>query len=255
MNIPHQSALCRAMFLACALSGAATAQTAANAFFDDSQMHVINITMAPSDWSTLLQNYLLDTYYSASMTWNGQSVSFGIRSHGGRQQERGIKPNLDFNFGVHYTPGQTFQGLEFVLLKANNEDPSNLHEWMSMKLYRAMGLPAPREAPAQLYVNGQLLGFYYIVEHEDDNAGNFLTRNFGENGGYLYDWRYGNGYEFGNLGVNPFSYAPFLEIKSNQLAPDLQTFANFIQAVNAPATNEATYIAGLSAYMNPQTTS
>jgi len=231
------------------MPGAATAQTDANAFFDDTQVQVINVTMAPSDWTTLQQNYLLDTYYPATMAWNGTSVTFGIRSHGGGTRSP-IKPNLDFNFS-HYTAGQTFLGLEFVLLKANNEDASNLHDWISMKLYRAMGLTAPREAPAQLFLNGQLLGFYYIVEHLDDNGGYFLTRNFGEDGGYLYEWEYGLAYEFGNLGTDPNSYASFLELKSNQASPDLQNFANFIQAVNAPVSSETTYIAGLSPYMNP----
>src|ERR1700722_12049933 len=114
MNIPRNLRFFRIVVTALAFSGAASAQTAANAFFDDTQMHVINITMTPSDWSTLLQNYLLDTYYNASMTWNGQSVTFGIRSHGDGSRS-GIKPNLDFNF-VYYTPGQTFLGLGFVLM-------------------------------------------------------------------------------------------------------------------------------------------
>jgi len=250
MRIPKILSLFPVIAAGVVLAGAASAQTAANAFFDDTQVQIVNVTMAPSDWATLQQNYLLDTYYPATMTWNGQAVTFGVRSHGDGSRSA-IKPNLDFNFG-HYTTGQTFLGLEFVLMKANNEDPSNLREWTSMKLYRAMGLPAPREAPAQLYINGQLLGFYYIVEHEDDKAGYFLTRNFGENGGYLYEWEYGNGYEFGNLGTDPNSYSAYLSLKSNQATPDLQNFVNFIQAVNAPTTSEATYIAGLLPYMDPK---
>jgi len=230
------------------ISGEALAQTAANAFLDDTQVQVINVTMAASDWTALQQNYLLDTYYHASMTWNGTSVTFGIRSHGGNGSRSPIKPNLDFNF-AHYTTGQTFLGLPFILMKANNEDPSNLHEWISMKLYRKMGLPAPREAPAQLFINGQLLGFYYIVEHEDEN---FVTRDFGEDGGYLYEWEYGNYYEWGNLGTNPSSYSQYLDLKTDQAAPDLTTFVNFIQAVNAPTSSETAYIGGLAPYMDPK---
>jgi uncharacterized protein (TIGR03437 family) len=248
INILHDFRLLHMALAAVAFTGAATAQTAANAFLDDTQVQVINVTMAPSDWTALQQNYLLDTYYHASMTWNGSSVAFGIRSHGGNGSRSPIKPNLDFNF-AHYSASQTFLGLSFVILKANNEDPSDLHEWISMKLYRAMGLPAPREAPAQLFINGQLLGFYYIVEHEDDA---FVQRDFGEDGGYLYEWEYGQEYEFGNLGTDPNSYAAFLDLKSDQTSPDLQTFVNFIQAVNAPASSETSYITGLSAYMNPK---
>ncbi len=248
MNILPKLRLSRVILCVVAVAGVVQAQTPANAFFDDTQVQVINVTMAPADWAALQQNYLLDTYYHANMTWKGESIDLGIRSHGGSGSRSPIKPNLDFNF-AHYTANQTFHGLPFVLLKANNEDSSNLHEWISMKLYRAMGLPAPREAPAQLFVNNQLLGFYYIVEHEDVN---FLQRDFGESGGYLYEWEYGQEYEFGNLGPNPNSYAAFLELKTDQTSPDLQTFVNFIQAVNAPTSSESGYITGLSAYMNPK---
>ena len=180
---------------------------------------MINLTMNLNDWATLQQNYLLDAYYHATFTWNGISEDIGIRSHGGSSRSP-IKPNLDLNF-AHYEKNQTFLGLPFVIIKANNEDPSNLHEWISMKLFRKMGLPAPREAPAQVFLNGQLLGFYYIVEHEDET---FLQRDFGESGGYLYEWEYANNYEFENLGTDPSLYAQFLDLKTDQATPDLQTW-------------------------------
>ena len=226
------------------------AQALANPFLDDSQVQTIHLTMDPGDWATLQQNYLLDTYYHATFTWNGISEDIGVRSHGGGSRSP-IKPNLDVNF-AHYDKTQTFLGLPFVVLKANNEDASNLREWISMKLYRKMGIPAPREAPAQVFVNGQLLGFYYVVEHEDST---FLQRNFGENGGYLYEWQaIGDSYDFGNLGLDPSLYAPYLELKSDQTVPDLQTFANLVQAINQPASasfSDADFVQALSQYLDP----
>jgi uncharacterized protein (TIGR03437 family) len=198
----------------------------------------------------LLQNYESDTYYGASFTWNGILEEVGIRQHGGGSRSP-IKPNLDINFG-YYSKKQTFLGLPFILLKANNEDPSNLHEWLSMKLFRMMGFPAPREAPAQLYVNGQYFGFYMIVEHEDTT---FLQRNLGESGGYLYEWEFGDNYEFQNLGTDPSLYAPFLKLKTDQTAPDLQTFCNLVQVINQPSSasfTDANFIAALSQYIDPK---
>jgi len=232
-------------------SGAAYAQVQANPFFDDSTVQTINITMDPGDWATLQQNYLLDTYYHATFAWNGITENIGIRSHGGGSRSP-VKPNLDVNF-AHYTKTQTFLDLPFILLKANNEDASNLREWISMKLYRKMGIPAPREAPAQVYLNGQILGFYYIVEHEDET---FLQRDFGESGGYLYEWEATAGdYDFGNLGTDPTVYSAFLNLKTSQTASDLQTFENLVQVVNqAPSatfTNDA-FIAALSQYVDPK---
>jgi uncharacterized protein (TIGR03437 family) len=229
---------------------AAWAQTAAIPFFDDSVVQQINLTVGASDWASLLQNYESDTYYGASFAWNGVLEEVGIRQHGGASRSP-IKPNLDLNF-AHYAKKQTFLGLPFILLKANNEDPSNLHEWLAMKLFRMMGFPAPREAPAQLYVNGQYLGFYTIVEHEDAA---FLQRNFGESGGYLYEWQFADDYGFQNLGTDPSSYAQFLKLKSNQTAPDLQTFCNLVQVINQPSSatfTDADFIAALSQYIDPK---
>jgi uncharacterized protein (TIGR03437 family) len=233
-----------------ALAPAIFAQSAANPFFDDTAVQQINLTAAPSDWTSLLQNYESDTYYSASFTWNGILEEVGIRQHGNASRSP-IKPNLDVNF-AYYSKKQTFLGLSFVNLKANNEDPSNLREWVSMKFYRMMGFPASREAPAQLYVNGQYIGFYMIVEHLDTT---FLQRNLGDDGGYLYEWEDGDTYEFQNLGTNPSSYAQFLEVKTNQTTADLQTFCNLVQAVNQPIGStytNAQFIAGISQYIDPK---
>jgi len=229
---------------------AAMAQIQAIPFLDDSVVQQINLTVGASDWASLLQNYESDNYYSASFTWNGILEEVGIRQHGDGSRS-GIKPNLDINF-AYYSKKQTFLGLPAILLKANNEDPSNLREWVSMKFFRMMGFPAPREAPAQLYVNGQYFGFYMIVEREDTT---FLQRNLGETGGYLYEWQFDGAYEFQNLGGDPSLYAQFLKLKSNQTAPDLQTFCNLVQAVNQPSSptfSNADFIAGLSQYLDPK---
>lgn len=227
----------------------ATAQTQAIPFFDDSQVQTINLTMDPNLWALLQQYYELDTYYPGTFTWNGITENIAIRQHGGASRSP-IKPNLDLNF-AYYDKTQTFLGLPFVMIKANNEDPSNLREWLSMKLFRMMGLPAPREAPAQVFLNGQLLGFYFIVEHEDETL---LQRNFGESGGYLYEWEQNGSFEFNNLGTDPNLYAPLLESKTDQPTPDLQNFESLVQIINQPSSaafNDDQFIAALSAYLNP----
>jgi uncharacterized protein (TIGR03437 family) len=206
--------------------------------------------MAPSDWTTLQQNYELDTYYTATFTWNGISEDVGIRSHGGASRSP-VKPNLDVNF-AKYSKAQTLLGLPFIVLKANNEDASYMHEWFSMKLFRKMGIAAPREAPAQVFVNGQLLGFYFIVEHEDET---FLQRVFGESGGYLYEFQTSGAYNFNNLGTDPSLYAPLLKLKTNQAAPDLENFVNLVQVINKPSSStfsDDQFIAALSAYLDPR---
>ncbi|MGA3189997.1 MAG: CotH kinase family protein [Bryobacteraceae bacterium] len=227
------------------------AQAQINQFIDDTVVQQISLTVAPADWAAFLQNYLDSTYYHATFVWNGVSQDIGIRQHGGGSRSP-IKPNIDLNF-AHYTSSQTFFGENLLILKANNEDPSNLHEWISMKLFRKMGFPAPRESFATVTVNGTLLGFYMIVEHDDPA---FAQRNYGESSGSLYEWQnQGDEYDFGNLGTNPQLYAPYLELKSNQSAPDLQTFTNLVQVINQPSSSTFTndqFITALEQYLDPQ---
>ena len=224
----------------------ALAQVAALPYLNESKVHQINLTVDASDWATMLQNYTANTYYKANVTWDGYQVSAGIRQHGSGSRSP-IKPNIDVNF-AHYTKTQTFQGLPFVILKANNEDVSNLCEWFSMKFYRMMGFAAPREAPVAVSINGQYFGFYTLVEHPDAT---FAQRNFGETGGYLYEWDSDGSYEFGNLGADPSAYSQYLDVKTDQTTADLQTFCNLVQVVNQSG-SDADFIQALSQYIDPK---
>ena len=235
--------------LAFLVSAVAAAQTASNAFFNDTEVQIVNLTMAPADWQTLQENYLKKTWYHVTLTWNGViSGDAGVRSHGGTGSRSPVKPNLDVDF-ARYVAGQKYLGLPWVLLKANNQDPSNLREWLAMKLFRKAGLPGPREAPAQVYLNGKLLGLYYLVENID--AG-YAQRFLGEGSGYLYEWKYGDSFALNDLGSDPSVYGKYLDLKSGPSTnADLQTFAGFVQAVNRAGLTDSDYVAEISKYISP----
>jgi hypothetical protein len=77
-----------------------------------------------------------------------------------------------------------------------------------MKLFARLGLPAPREAHARLYVNGEYAGLYTIVEAVDKT---FLAAHFGQDDGYLYEYDYdvdGQPYRFEFRGSDPALYSP-----------------------------------------------
>ena len=52
-------------------------------------------------------------------------------------------------------PDQKFLGLKSMVLRNNTQDPSNLHEILSLSFFRRMGLLAPRKAQARLFVNNE----------------------------------------------------------------------------------------------------
>jgi len=208
----------------------ATAQTAAR-LFDDSSLQDVYLEVDPKDWQALRDNYLLDTYYPARFIWNNIVLDrVGIRSRGSGSRSP-EKPNLLVSFN-RYQSSQRLLGLAAVQLKANNQDPSLLREALAMKLFRRMGIPAPLEAPARLFVNGEFFGAYTLVENMDEA---FLLRNFGDDSGYLYDWQENrtDGYRFEYLGPDPALYVPAMwDPKTRKSDPDAAGIVAMVRAVN-----------------------
>jgi hypothetical protein len=213
-------------------------------FLDNTVIHDIRIDLDPNEWVTLKQNYLNDTYYHADVSSGAMAAAdVGIRSRG-RGSRSPNKPNLDVNIDK-YTKKQRFAGLGFFVLKANNQDASLMHEAVAFALFRKMGLPAPREAPARLYINGEYFGFYTIVEREDED---FLNRNLGEDGGDLFEWKPNAFYHFEDLGDDPAPYANLLDPKTNEDDPDYQKFIDMVKAINHSL--DADFVNAVSPYLD-----
>ena len=138
-------------------------------FFDDSVVHELKLWINSRDWETLKTNFLSNAYYPADFEWKGTTVrNVGIRSRGNGSRS-GFKPGLRVDID-RYSTTQKFLGLKSFVLRNNTQDPSQLHEWLSMHVFRRMGLSASREAFARLFVNNQYVGLYTIVESVDNGA-------------------------------------------------------------------------------------
>lgn len=235
-KFPSPLGVALATLLLGGLLGGAAAQTPSR-LFDDATLQDVHLFVDPADWQKLRENYLLDTYYPAKFVWNGIELArVGIRSRGSGSRSP-EKPNLLVAFN-RYDSNQKLFGLATVVLKANNQDASLLREVLAMKLFRRMGLPAPLEAPARLYVNGEFFGAYTLVESIDEA---FLRRNFGEDSGYLYDWQEDrtNGYRFEYLGPDPSAYVPTLwDPKTRKSSPDAAFIEAMVRAVNQAPDSE-----------------
>lgn len=217
-------------FLGIAASGGLAKGQTTTLLFDDWSVQDVWLTVDPADWKTLQDNYLKDTYYPAQFLWRDERVEMvGIRSRGSGSRSPD-KPNLLIAFN-RYDSKARMAGLPQVILKANNQDASLMRELIAMRMFRRMGLPAPREAPARLYINGEFYGAYTLVEVLDEA---FLRRNFGEDTGWLYDWNTADaGYRFEYLGDDPSLYCPALwSPKTRKSAPDGETIAAMVKAVN-----------------------
>lgn len=234
----------KTIFLAFCTAAFGFAQSNDGAFFDNSTVQEIRLTLRASDWQSLKDNYLDDTYYSSAFAWQDASLAnVGIRSRGSGSRSP-EKPNLTVKFSK-YVSGQRFLGLDTVTLKANNQDASLVKESVAMQFYGNFGVPVPREAPARLFINGEYFGYYTIVEAIDES---FLTRVFGESDGYLYEFNPVAGYHFGYLGDDPSAYSTMFEAKTHEKSPDTATLIELIRRVNQ--VSDAEFLNSVSAYLD-----
>ena len=177
----------RALALAILLLGAATpaaTQTQAE-LFDDTRLHTVEIVMHSRDWSDLQANFRSNDQYPCDVIWNGvrmRNVAVRSRGNGSRYQ---AKPGLELSFD-HYATQQRFLGLQSLVLDNLVTDPSMIREATAMALMRRLGVAAPREAPARLFVNGAYAGVYMMVEPVDTT---FAQKAFGAQG-LLFEYRW-----------------------------------------------------------------
>jgi spore coat protein CotH len=206
-------------------------------FFNGGVLHRIDLLMNSRDWAALKANFRTNDYYPADMRWLGQTIrNVGIRSRGGGSRNAS-KPGLRVDFN-RYEDGQTFLGETAFVLDNMTQDASGMHERIAMQFYAMMGIPAPREAHTQLFVNGEYAGLYAIVEEIDKR---FLTRVFGanatgiENDGYLFQYKYTNPWYFEYLGSALDPYATLLSPVTHENASTfalVDPFEQMIRAIN-----------------------
>ncbi len=209
--------------------GATAAGQTASDFFDPSVLHEIRLTVHEQDWKTLRERYTENIYFPCEFEWRGVfAYDAGVRSRGYGSRNP-VKPGLKVDFD-RYAPNQTFLGLKSVHLKNAAQDPSMLKERLSMELFRRMGLPAPRVAHARVYINERYAGVFVVVESIDKR---FLTRNFGENDGYLYQYEWDGPYNFDYRGSDPALYIPVpFKPETHEKDPDPLPLVEFIRTLN-----------------------
>jgi len=238
-----------------ALPPAARAQStdAAAAFFDDTVIHEIRLQVNSRDWQEMKDHWQEEINFPADFRWNDQVVrNVAIHSRGvGSRRPNKLSFHVSFD---HYTTGQTFLGLHAFILRNNAQDASNMRERLSMLFFRNLGLAAEREAHTRLYVNNQYVGLYTIIETYDTD---FLQKNFGENAGRLYEYKFDNDadhagvppFVFQYRGSDPALYVPSLfEPKTLEDDPQGEVIARFVQAISD--TGAAAWRTNVSAFLD-----
>jgi spore coat protein CotH len=200
---------------------ASEAQTTADLFSGQSLLR-IDLQLHSSDWSKLKENFQTNTYYPADFVWNGQTVrNAGIRSRG-RGSRNAHKPGLKVDFD-RYSTNQKFLGLKALVLDNLTQDPSGIHETVTMKFLARLGIPAPRESHVRLYVNNEFIGLYAVVEAVDKDM---LARLYGtvgedtQNDGWLYEFAWQEDWRFTDLGTDLAPYKLRFEATTHESESD-----------------------------------
>ncbi|MCU0248824.1 MAG: CotH kinase family protein [Vicinamibacterales bacterium] len=194
---------------------------AAGQFYSGTALHDLQITMKPDDWEALKANYAVDTYYPADFRWRDVTVpAIGVRSRGFGSRSA-TKPSLRLDFN-RYLLEQKFLALSAMILANTVQDPAMLNRRLSMSVFAAMELPAPRVVHARLFVNGEYVGLYEVVEAIEKA---FLKRAFGwdstgrkrRDEGHLFEYKWEDGYDWSYFGFDLARYTRLFEPKTHEL--------------------------------------
>lgn len=166
-------------------------------YFPQDKIVDVKITIDPEDFQDMLDNAAAEQFKQASVEYNGETFeNVAIRTKGNLSLNSVVNmPDSDrYSFKISFDEyvNQTLGGISKVNLNNNYSDNSYMQEFLSYELAEEMGLPTPKRSYVNVYVNGELWGFYLAVEQIGDA---YLERHFGKAYGTLYKANGGSGSE------------------------------------------------------------
>ncbi len=218
---------------------AAWSGEAAPDWFAAAQITEVRLTMAPADWEALRHEHQdllavlgptrFDTpppkpyhTYRAELAVDGVKVgAIGLRKRGFLGSSSFTRPSLGLRLD-EYEPARRWAGLRRLALNNNQQDASQMHQWLAYRVFAAAGVPAPRCRLVRVTLNQTNLGLYSGVEPVEAE---FLKRQFGSAEGNLYE---GVMSDFRPNWVNTF------ERKNHQTRSDRSDLAAVVSALESP---------------------
>jgi hypothetical protein len=171
-----------------------------------------------------------EQYQIADIVYNGVRVEdVAVRTKGNSSlmtvagDPNGTRYSLKVDLN-HYVKGQDLAGLQKLNFNNGFSDPTHLREFLSYNLMRSLGVPTPRCAFVNLYINDELLGLYTVVEQVDDE---FVESLFPKGDGDLYKAEMGS-----YLIYDPNSDYPTLELKTNEDTSDRSALITMVDELN-----------------------
>jgi spore coat protein CotH len=170
--------------------GQVTGQAADNSsapFYPD-RVVTVRFVMTEENWTYLQEHAREESYVKADMWYDGELVpDIALRPKGNSSLSSAISSGsirfglkADLNF---FNAARNLDGVKKLNFNNGFSDPTFMREILSYELFEQMGLPTPRVAFVDLYVNDVHLGLYTMVEQIDQT---FLAQHFADASGNLY---------------------------------------------------------------------
>ncbi|MFV0344448.1 MAG: CotH kinase family protein, partial [Anaerocolumna sp.] len=150
------------------------------------EVMTFEINADESAWQDMLDNAINEEYISADITINGTTINnVGIRPKGNSSLTQVANDDtIDrYSFKIkfdEYVDGQTWMGLDKIVLNNMYSDATYLKEYLSYDIMTYIGVEAPLFAFADITVNGSTWGFYLAVEDVDSGYLDRVANGEGE---------------------------------------------------------------------------
>ncbi len=218
--------------------------------FNPAVVHRIDLEFYTPNWQDLLRyNFeTLDKEYAPVRVIFDQSVvldSVGVRYKGNSSyvlSRHTPKKPFKLRFDK-YKEGQMLFDLLKLNLSNGISDPTFMRETIAYSIARRY-LPAPRTGFANLYVNGELIGFYVLAEQIDTQ---FLLRHFGDHTFNLYKAT-NTGATLLYRGADKSDYESELRLRTNRDDGDWGRLIEMLNKLNT--TPRRAFLETMSQYLN-----
>src|SRR4030043_16334 len=148
----------------------------------------VRFVMTEENWTSLRENARDEDYVKTDMWYDGELVpDIAVRPKGNSSLATAISTgSIRFSFKADlnfFNSARNLDGVKKLNFNNGFSDPTFMREILSYELFAQMGIPTPRTAFVDLWINDTHMGLYTMVEQIDQT---FLRRYFTDANGNLY---------------------------------------------------------------------
>ncbi len=212
--------------------------------FADNSLARIDLFMSVTDLELIFEDLTSNREYPATFIFTREKTidtvrNVGFKLKGRNSSNRSItKKSFEVVFNS-FDKNATFQGLKRLRLAGQEKDPTMMRAKLATDLFHEMKVAVPRSNHVQVYINGAYYGLYLNVEPVDEN---FLSHNFGNKNGNLYEATANASLGYLGVEANRYKIAQdgkrVYQLKNNLARDDYSDLANFVNRLHISSEEE-----------------